>query len=287
MKIFNFIKKDKSALFCLSLLILFLLSSLLAPLFLTHSPEQVYEEFLNLPPFWMEGGNLQFPLGTDDLGRDFLARLIYGGKVSFFAGGVVMIVSLLFGIFFGVLSGLSAKLDSWIMAAVDILMSFPGILLAIIVVAVLGPGLFNACLAVSIMCLPIMIRLVRSLVLREKNRNYVESSRSFGAKPFRLIFHHILPNSFGEIFVQALLIFSEGILSVAALSFLGLGARPPLAEWGVMIADGRAYLETAWWLVSFPGLCILIMIFCINILGEKLRDIFDPRTLVLYSNKKN
>lgn len=283
LKILNFIKKDKSALFCLSFLALFLLSSLLAPLFLPHSPEQVYEEFLNLPPFWMEGGNSRFLFGTDDLGRDFLARLIYGGKVSFFAGGLVMVFSLLFGVFFGVLSGLYSKLDSWIMGAVDILMSFPGLLLAIVVVAVLGPGLFNACLAVSVMCLPIMIRLVRSLVLREKNRNYVESSRSFGAKPFRLIFRHILPNSLGEILAQSLLIFSEGILSVAALSFLGLGARPPLAEWGVMIADGRTYLETDWWLVSFPGLCILIMIFCINILGEKLRDIFDPKSFVSYS----
>ena len=237
----------------------------------------------------MEGGHLKFPLGTDDLGRDFLARLLYGGKVSFMAGGVVMIFSLLFGVFFGVLSGLFSKLDSWIMGAVDILMSFPGLLLAIVVVAVLGPGLFNACLAVSVMCLPAMIRLVRSLVLREKNQNYVESSRSFGAQPFRLIFYHILPNSFGEILVQSLLTFSEGILSVAALSFLGLGAKPPLAEWGVMIADGRSYLETAWWLVSFPGLCILIMIFCINILGENLRDMFDPKAFVSYSgaDKKN
>lgn len=285
LKIFNSMKKDRSALFCISLLALFLLSSLLAPLFLSHSPEQVYEEFLNLPPFWMEQGSFQFPLGTDDLGRDFLARLIYGGKVSFFAGGLVMIFSLLFGVFFGVLSGLYSRLDSWIMGAVDILMSFPGLLLAILVVAVLGPGLFNACLAVSVMCLPVMVRLVRSLVLREKNQNYVESSRNFGARPFRLVFYHILPNSLGEILAQSLLIFSEGILSVAALSFLGLGARPPLAEWGAMIADGRSYLETAWWLVSFPGLCILTMIFCINILGEKLRDVFDPKSLTLYLDK--
>ena len=277
------IKKDKSAFFCFNILSLLLLSSLLAPLFLTHSPQQVYEDSLSLPPFWMEGGNWQFLLGTDDLGRDFLSRLLYGGKVSFLAGGIVMIFSLLFGVLFGVLSGLFSKLDPWIMGAVDILMSFPGLLLAIVVVAVLGPGLFNACLATSVMCLPIMIRLVRSLVLREKNKSYVLSSQSFGARPFRLIFHHILPNSMGEIVVQSLLTFSEGILSVAALSFLGLGAKAPLAEWGVMIADGRSYLETAWWLVSFPGLCILIMIFCINILGEKLRDIFDPKAFVSYS----
>lgn len=286
LKIFNSIKKDKSAFICLSLLIFFLLVSLLAPLFLAHPPNQVYEDSLNLPPFWMEGGTWKFPLGTDDLGRDFLARLIYGGKISFLAGGIVMIFSLLFGILFGTLSGLFSKLDAWIVGAVDILMSFPGLLLAIVAVAVLGPGLFNACLAVSVMCLPIMIRLVRSLVLREKNKSYVLSSQSFGARPLRLLFYHILPNSMGEILVQSLLIFSEGILSVAALSFLGLGAQAPLAEWGVMIADGRSYLETSWWLVSFPGLCILVMIFCINILGEKLRDIFDPKTFITYSSPR-
>ena len=286
-KILDSIKKEKSTLVCLSLLVVFLLSSLLAPLLLPHPPNQVYEDFLNLPPFWMEGGSWKFPLGTDDLGRDFLARLVHGGKISFMAGGVVMIFSFVFGVFFGVLSGWFSHLDSWIMRLVDILMSFPGLLLAVVVVAVLGPGLFNACLATSLMCLPIMIRLVRSLVLREKSQNYVESSKSFGAQPFRLIFYHILPNSLGEILVQSLLIFSEGILTVAALSFLGLGARPPLAEWGVMIADGRSYLETAWWLVSFPGLCILIMIFCVNILGEKLRDALDPKAFVSYFGSRS
>ena len=285
-KLFHSIKKDRSTLLCFSLLIFFLIISLSAPLFLAHSPNQIYEEFLNLPPFWMEGGRLQFPLGTDDLGRDFLARLIYGGKISFMAGGVVMVFSFLFGVLFGALSGFFPKIDPWIMGAVDILMSFPGLLLAIVAVAVLGPGLFNACMAVSLMCLPVMIRLARSLVLREKNKSYVESSQSFGASPFRLIFRHILPNSAGEILVQSLLTFSEGILSVAALSFLGLGARPPLAEWGVMIADGRSYLESAWWLVSFPGLCILIMIFCINILGEKLRDVFDPTAFASHSGMR-
>lgn len=282
-ELYLMIRKDKSALTCLSLLSFLFIASLLAPLFWPHSPELVFEDHLNLPPFWMEGGQSRFPLGTDDLGRDFFSRLLYGGKVSLLAGGLVMIFSLFFGALLGVLSALYVKMDSWIIGSVDILMSFPGLLLALITVAILGPGLLNACIAVSVMCLPSMIRLVRSLVLREKNKNYVESSRSFGAPSPRLIFHHILPNCLGEILAQALLIFSEGILSVAALSFLGLGARPPLAEWGLMIADGRAYLETAWWLVSFPGICILIMIFCVNILGEKLRDLFDPKGLLSIS----
>ena len=273
-KTLRHIKQDKTALFCVFFLGLLLMLSLLAPLFLNHPPNQVYEDSLSLPPVWMKGGSWKFPLGTDDLGRDFLSRILHGGKVSFLAGFVVMLFSLVFGLLLGILSGLYNKWDSWIMGFVDILMSFPSLIFAIIVVAVLGAGLFNACLAVSIMSLPVMIRLTRSLTLKEKNKNYVESSQSFGAGKLRLVFYHILPNSSDEIAVQSLLNFSEGILTVAALSFLGLGAQAPLAEWGVMIADGRAYLETAWWLVSFPGLCLLITIFCINILGEKLRAIY-------------
>lgn len=283
MKSLPWYQKDKSLILCVGFLIFVLSSSLLAPLFLSHPPEQVHEAYLNLPPVWMKGGDQKFILGTDDLGRDFLSRLIYGGKISFLAGGIVMFFSLLLGLFFGVLSGLFPKTDPWIMGAVDILMSFPGLLLAIVLVSILGTGLLNACLAITVACLPVMIRLVRSLTLREKNKNYVESSRSFGAPHFRLIFYHILPNSGGEILVQSLLIFSEGILSVAALSFLGLGVQAPMAEWGVMIADGRAYLQTSWWLASFPGLCILVLIFCVNILGEKLRDMFDPKAFISYA----
>ena len=274
-KIPKLIKQDTTALFCFIILGLFLILSLSAPLFLSHSPNQVYENSLNLPPVWMEGGQWTFPLGTDDLGRDFLSRLLHGGKVSFLAGIIVMSFSLIFGLILGILSGLYSKLDHWIMGFVDILMSFPNLVFAIIIVAVLGANLFNACLAVSVMSLPVMIRLTRSLTLREKQKNYVKASQSFGSGNLRLVFHHILPNSLDEITVQALLNFSEGVLTVAALSFLGLGAQAPLAEWGVMIADGRAYLETAWWLVSFPGLCLLITIFCINILGEKLRGIYS------------
>ena len=274
-KISQKIKEDKIALFCFILLSSFFTLSLLAPLFLTHSPNQVYEDSLNIPPFWMEGGSWEFLLGTDDLGRDFLSRLLNGAKVSFLAGFIVMFFSLIFGLLLGVLSGLYKKLDNWIMGFVDILMSFPSLIFAIIVVAVLGAGLFKACLAVSLMSLPVTIRLVRSLTLREKQKSYVESSKSFGSGNGRLVFYHILPNSLDEITVQSLLNFSEGVLSVAALSFLGLGAQAPLAEWGVMIADGRAYLETAWWLTAFPGLCLLITIFCINILGEKLREIYS------------
>lgn len=273
--------KDKVALLCICVLSACLIISFISPLILLVSPNDIFEKHLNIPPFWMQGGLWQFPLGTDDLGRDFLIRLIYGGKTSFLIGALVVLFSVIFGLLFGSLAALYQKLDPWIVGAVDILMSFPGLFLALVIMAILGTGLVNACIAVSLACLPIMIRLVRSLVLRELAQNYVIVSRSQGASKLRIIIYHILPNCLGDIQSQALLIFSEGILSVAALSFLGLGTQAPVVEWGLMIADGRAYLETSWWLVTFPGLCILTMVFCINILGEKLRDFFDPKTLML------
>lgn len=273
----KFLIKDKTSCAFLILFLAIVASSLISPFFLSHLPDKVYQDFLNIPPFWMEGGHKSFLLGTDDLGRDFTARLFYGGKISLMVGFIVMMTSLIFGVLFGFIAGYFSRWSPVILAVVDVLMSFPGILIAIVVVAVLGPGLFNACFAVSVMSIPAMVRLVRSLVLREKDREYVLSSQSFGANHFRLIFKHILPNSFGEISVQALLTFSEGILNVAALSFLGLGAQAPLSEWGVMISDGRAYIESAWWLITLPGLCILLLILSVNIIGERLRDFFDPK----------
>ncbi|MCY4512919.1 MAG: ABC transporter permease subunit [Bdellovibrionales bacterium] len=263
--------------FCFVGIIFISLASVFSSWIFSHSPYAIYEDFLTLPPFWMDGGSLQFPLGTDDLGRDLMIRLLYGGKISLLVGGVVMIMSLVFGLIFGMVAAVSKRAAPWIMGMVDIFMSFPGILIAIVVVAILGPGLFNACLAASLMCLPLMIRLVRSLALREMGLPYVESSRSFGAGTPRLVVFHILPNCLGEISVQSVLNFSEGILTVAALSFLGLGAEPPLPEWGVMISDGRAYIQNAWWLICFPGLCLLVLVLCVNIIGERLRDFFDPR----------
>ena len=271
--------KDRLFLLCFAGSIFIFIGSLVAPYFLNSSPYEIHEGFLTAPPFWMEGGSFRFPLGTDDLGRDLTARLIAGGKISLLTGLAVMLLSLIAGLVFGALSGLLKKWDPYIMGAVDIFMSFPGLLTAVVVMAVLGPGLLNACIAASLMCAPLMIRLVRSLVLRELGRQYVEAGRGFGAGFPRLTFRHILPNCLGEISVQSVLNFSEGILTVAALSFLGLGAKPPLPEWGVMISDGRAYIQTEWWLTCFPGLCILILVLYVNIIGERLRDAFDPKLL--------
>ena len=270
-------KRDPLFLLCLLGILFVFTGSYVAPWLSGHSPYTVHGEFLTLPPRWMEGGNPLFFLGTDDLGRDLTARLFHGGRISLMAGGAVMLLSLIFGLIFGALSALSKKAEPWIMGAVDILMSFPGVLIAIVVITVLGPGLLNACLAGGLMCLPLMIRLTRGLFLREMGLSYVEAGRSFGAGAPRLVFFHILPNCLGELSVQSVLNFSEGILTVSALSFLGLGARPPLPEWGVMIADGRAYIQTAYRLICLPGLCLLTLILCVNIIGERLRDLFDPK----------
>lgn len=268
---------DKYSLFFLFIFLTIVFLSLFAPIISPYSPYEIHEEFLNTPPLWMEGGNSLFLLGTDDLGRDLFTRLIYGGRISLFIGCFVMFFSFLFGILFSSLSCFSEKLDYWIRFFVDILMSFPGILIAILFVAILGPGLINACIAVSIMSLPVMIRLSRSLILKEKPKLYVESSKSFGRHPLKIIFIHILPNCMGGISVQAILNFSEGILTVAALSFLGLGANPPEPEWGVMISDGRIHIETSWWLITFPGLCIFFLVLSANFLVDRLRDALDPK----------
>ena len=235
-------------------------------------------EFLSVPPFWMEGGSFQFILGTDDLGRDMLSRLSYGARLSLRIGLLVVVLSLSVGTVLGLLAGyLGGRVDRIIMRFVDTLMSFPSILIAILIVTFLGPGLWNAIIAVNVTAWPAVIRVVRSVVLKEKEKDYVHAVRSFGAPQWRIL-RGILPNCMGPLIVQATLGFSEGILNVAALSFLGLGAEPPLPEWGVMIKDGRRYMESAWWLITFPGLCLFLLVLSVNVIGEKLRDIFDPKS---------
>jgi len=191
---------------------------------------------------------------------------------------MVVLFSLTLGTLLGLWAGFQGgKVDTLIMRGVDILMSLPSILLAIVVVAVLGPGLFHAILAVSIVAVPGFIRLVRASVLEEKGKEYVAASRSFGAGPFRQIFLVIFPNCLAPLIVQGSLGFSEGILNAAALGFLNLGAQPPTPEWGTMLADGRSFIETSPWLVTLPGLCILIVVLGFNLMGDGLRDASDPR----------
>jgi ABC-type dipeptide/oligopeptide/nickel transport system permease subunit len=272
------LKKNKGALFSLGFLFVVFLLAVAAPWIAPYDPARVFEGHLSLPPSWFRGGEAQFLLGTDDLGRDLLSRLIFGARISAGVGLLVVVLSLIFGSILGIFAGfVGGWADQIIMRLTDILMSLPSILLAIVVVAVLGPSLLNAVIAVALVALPGFIRIVRAAVMAEKEKLHVSASRGFGAGPSRLIFISILPNCLAPIIVQATLGFSDGILNVAALGFLGLGAQPPTPEWGVMLSDSRAFIESAWWLVTFPGVCILAVVLTFNILGDGLRDAFDPK----------
>lgn len=272
----------KGALCGLLILTFFLLCVLLAPWISPYDPTQIHNQMQNIPPLWMQNSlpadAHRFLLGTDDVGRDTLSRLIYGARTSMGIGLLVVVLSALVGITFGLTAGYFGGVwDNLVEGLVNFLLCLPSLLLAIVVVSLLGPGLFNAILAVTLISLPGFIRLTKALVIQEKHKNYVLLAQTYGAGPMRIIFWHILPNTLGPLIVQATLTFSSGILEVAALGFLGLGAQPPSPEWGTMLADARAYLESAPWAVTLPGLCILLVVLSFNLIGDVLRDFFDPK----------
>lgn len=277
---FHFLKKlSHGALIGLSLIILLLVIALLAPLIAPHHPYELHSDALRTPPFWSAEGSWRFPLGTDDLGRDQLSRLIFGARLSLSVGLCVVAISLFIGGVLGVLAGFFGGLiDQIIMRSIDLLMSLPSILLALVIVAILGPGLMNSIIAVSLVAIPNFTRVIRGQVLSEMSKEYIQAARSLGVSRPRLLLRHVLPNCMGPIIVQASLGVSDGILNVAALGFLGLGAEPPAPEWGMMLSDGRSYIQTAPWLVTLPGLFILVTVLSFNLFGDGLRDALDPKT---------
>lgn len=267
------LRENKGAMIGLLFILLFLLIALLAPILSPFNPNILHDGALRLPPF-----SGHFLLGTDDLGRDYLSRLIYGARISLGTGILIVLFSGAFGTLLGLLSGFyGGKVDWMVMRLVDILMAFPSILLAMAVVSVLGPGLLNAIIAVSIVACPSFIKIVRAKAMMEKHKTYIKASRTFGASDFRLIFLEIFPNCMGPLLVQTTLGISDGILNVAALGFLGLGAQAPTAEWGIMLADARVFIMSSPYLVTLPGLCILILVLSFNLFGDGLRDILDPK----------
>ena len=224
------------------------------------------------------GGSTAFLLGTDAVGRDMLSRLIYGARFSLFIGLVVVTIALAGGVTLGLISGyVGGVLDTIIMRVMDVILAFPSLLLALVLVAILGPGLVNAMIAIAIVLQPHFVRLTRASVLNEAGRDYVTSARVAGASPFYLMTRTILPNCLGPVIVQATLSFSNAILDAAALGFLGMGAQPPTPEWGTMLAEAREFILRAWWVVTFPGLAILITVLAINLMGDGLRDALDPK----------
>lgn len=271
-------RQNRGAIIGMCIIVIFILIAIFAPWIAPHDPKIIYEGKYLSPPFWQDNHESQFFLGTDDLGRDMLSRLIYGARISVGVGFLVTVFSLIAGTLIGLLAGYrGGKTDVIVMRLIDILMSLPSILLAIVVVAILGTGLFNAVIAVSIIKIPSFVRLVRASVIVEKEKDYVVASRSFGANGFRQAFINIFPNVLAPLIVQSTLAFSDGILDIAALGFLGLGAQPPLPEWGTMLVSAKNFFQSSPYIVALPGICILIVVLGFNLLGDGLRDALDPR----------
>jgi len=267
------LKRSKTAMAGLIIILIFVIVGIFAPLLAPMDPVAQNIEMRKTPP--MTAGYI---LGTDDLGRDMLSRLIYGARISMIIGVIAVGIALFFGIIIGMVSAyFGGMVDKIVMRLVDIMLAFPYILLTIVIVAVLGPSLTNAMIAIGISQIPRYTRIVRASVLAEKENDYVLAERALGASDLELMFLSILPNCLAPISVQATLGFGSAILESAGLSFLGLGAQPPTPEWGLMIASSKEFVTNAWWIVTFPGIATLLAVLGFNLLGDGLRDILDPR----------
>jgi dipeptide transport system permease protein len=262
----------------LVVIVVLILLALFADFVAPHSPILTNSAAFLKPPFWQQGGSIAYPLGTDAIGRDILSRLIHGARLSLLIGIAVVTLSVIAGTILGLLAGFfRGVIEIAIMRLMDITLTLPSLLLAIVIVAILGPGLMNAMLAVAIVLLPHYVRIARAAVISEVSKDYVTAAKVAGAGRLRLMFKEVLPNCAAPLIVQATLGISTAILDAAALGFLGLGAQPPSPEWGTMLADAREFVLRAWWVVTLPGLAILVTVLAFNLLGDGLRDALDPK----------
>ena len=274
----RYFRQNRGAMLGLVVIIALIIIAALAPVLAPYAPSQQFRDAFLSPPAWVAGSDPRFLLGTDDVGRDILSRLIYGARLSLMIGVVVVTLALAVGVTLGLVAGFFGGIaDIAIMRLMDIMLALPALLLAIVIVAILGPGLVNAMIAVTVVVIPHYARLTRGAVLTELGRDYVTASRVAGAGPLRLMFVTVLPNCMAPLIVQATLGFSSAILDAAALGFLGLGAQPPTPEWGTMLANALQFIQRAWWVVTFPGLAILITVLAFNLMGDGLRDALDPK----------
>jgi dipeptide transport system permease protein len=274
----SYFRENRGAVAGLAFFVTICVVAVLANFVAPHDPTWQFRDALLQPPVWEAGGDWRFILGTDPVGRDMLSRLIHGARYSLFIGLVVVTLSLLVGVFIGLMAGyFGGYLDTFVMRVMDIVLSFPSLLLALVTVAILGPSLFNVMIAIAVVQQPYFVRLTRASVMNEKTREYVTAARVAGVGRTRLMFSTILPNCLAPLIVQAALSFSTAILDAAALGFLGMGAQPPTPEWGTMLAEAREFILRAWWVVTFPGLAILLTVLAINLMGDGLRDALDPR----------
>jgi peptide/nickel transport system permease protein len=271
-RVWSSLRRNRGAMIGLGITLLLIVVAILAPIISPHDPTLMGA-----------GGSLEapsttHPLGTDKFGRDLFSRIVAGSRLTLFIGVLAVAISCTAGSLLGLLSGyFGGKVDNVIMRAVDVMFSFPDILIALSVVALLGPSLQNAVIAVGISAIPWYARVVRGTVMVEYEKQYFEAARSLGAGHRRLVARHILPNALPPILVLATLGFSTAILSAAALSFLGLGAQPPEPEWGLELALGRDLMRQAWWIMTFPGIAIALTVLGFNLLGDGLREALDPR----------
>jgi dipeptide transport system permease protein len=273
-----YFRENRGAVMGLWVFVAFVVVAVLADVLAPYDPTLQMREHLLQPPFWQTGGSLAFPLGTDAVGRDMLSRLLHGARYSFYVGVVVVTVAAGGGVVVGLLAGFAPKwVDTLIMRVMDIILAFPSLLLALVLVAILGPSLTNAMIAIAIVLQPHYVRLTRASVLSERAKDYVTAAKVTGAGLGRLMFITVLPNCLSPLIVQAALSFSTAILDAAALGFLGMGAQPPTPEWGTMLAEAREFILRAWWVVTFPGLAILLTVLAINLMGDGLRDALDPK----------
>jgi dipeptide transport system permease protein len=273
-----YFRTNQGAVIGLGVFVFICLVAIFADVIAPHGAAEQYRDALLKPPVWQEGGDWRFLLGTDAVGRDLLSRLIYGSRYSLFVGCIVVAGAVAAGIVFGLIAGfVGGFVDTLLMRLMDVILAFPSLLLALALVAILGPSLTNAMIAIAIVQQPYYVRLTRASVMGEKTKDYVTAARVAGVGPLRLMLVTILPNCLAPIIVQAALSFSDAILEAAALGFLGMGAQPPTPEWGTMLAEAREFILRAWWVVTFPGLAILIVVLAINLMGDGLRDALDPK----------
>ena len=267
----RFIARDKKALVGMIVLTVLTLAAILAPFLTPYDPNA--QDFAMIgAPSWAH------PLGTDDLGRDLLSRLIHGGRISLFVGTSTVLMALLVGVVLGVSAGYyGGWLDTIIMRYIDLQWAFPNFIIAVYLVAVFGTGLSNVIIAISLAFIDDFARIARGMVLTIKEEQYIAAARTLGASDNRIMWRHILPNAAAPIIVQATVSVSYAILAEAGLSFLGLGVRSDTPTWGLILADSRSFISRAWWLGVFPGLFIMVTVLSINFLGDALRDLFDVR----------
>jgi dipeptide transport system permease protein len=271
-------RRNRGAVIGLTVIVALVLCALFADVIAPYSPKEQFPDAVLKPPSMQPIGGHVFLLGTDPVGRDVLSRLIHGTRLSLIIGLVSVGLSLTGGVLLGLLAGyFRGGVEFTIMRLMDIMLALPSLLLAVAVVAILGPGLVNAMYAIAIVMLPHFVRLTRAAVIGEMGKDYVAASRIAGAGTARLMFDTVLPNCAAPLIVQTTLGFSTAILDAAALGFLGLGAQPPTPEWGSMLASALEFIQSAWWVVTLPGLAILVSVLAFNLMGDGLRDALDPK----------